>query len=205
MEYCEVIKLTKEIHSKLNIDCTTPSKIKVISKSTPQNSLKNIIKDHSKQRLEITIKSLDFLSLQCYGIYEKYRISLDSYKIKILLNSNRGNTCWERYVVAKELSHILIGEESTTWTTDIIQLISELLDGSGFLESSIKDIIETEYVSLVLAMELLVPYCHNNFVIDSSRTSKDVAELFMVPEKIIDFMRKKSYQDLRISTYESLL
>jgi len=201
MEYSQIATIVKDIHSKMDIDCSNPSPIKVISKIDPTNNLKFQIKRYSHARIDISIKSLDFFSLELYGIYEKFKVTLDTFRVKILLNNRKGNTCWERYVVTKELSHILTGNEKITWTKDIIELISELSDGVSILQSSNKDVLETEYVTLIIAMELLVPFQCNSILLDTTKTSKEIASVFMIPEKVIDIMKKPDYQKLRTSAY----
>ena len=203
--YAEIVKATINIHDKMNIDCDIPSQLKIISKKSPLQTLEKAIDSYSREnmktRLDISVKYLDFFTLQAYGIYLNFSVNSDTNRIKILINTNRGNRCWERYVAAKELSHVLMGEDEKTHTKDIVVLISDLLSEVDFVKSKIKDIIETEYLSLILALELLVPYCYNHLLIDDSLTSLEIANIFQVPEKIIDFMKKENYQELRIKTY----
>lgn len=206
--YENIIRTVIHIHSNMDIDCSTPSKIKIISEAEPLNNLKYSINKYSREvtgmRLDIDAEYLDFLTLQAYGIYRKFKVNGDTYRVKISVNSNRGNTCWERYVTTKELSHILMGDAAKTHTKDIVELISDLLNEADFVKSNIKEIVETEYLSMILAMELLVPYCHNAFLIDKNNTSLDIATIFSIPEKIIDFMKKESYQTLRKTMYSKL-
>jgi Zn-dependent peptidase ImmA (M78 family) len=188
----------------MDIDCSAPSPIRVISKLNPTSNLKYHIKQYAHTRIDISVKSLDFYSLELYGIYQKFKVSLDKFRVKILLNNRKGNSCWERYIVSKELSHILTGEDKVTWTKDVVELISKLVNGVAILKSSNKEVLQTEYTTPIIAMELLVPYCYNYLLEDQTKTSLEIATILKVPESIIDILRRDDYQTKRKETYTNL-
>ena len=203
MEFEQIAKIVEEIHSKISIDYLNFTPLKVVSKTN--NDLKTHIAQYIKtttgNRIDISVEDLDFLNQNIYGIYRKFKVNLTTYRVKILLNNSRGNTCWERFVATKELSHILSDDNTNTWTSNILTLISELLDGTPFLKSEIAPDVKTEFTSLIIAMELLVPFKCNSILLDSTKTSKEIASVFMIPEKVIDIMKKPNYQKLRTSAY----
>jgi Zn-dependent peptidase ImmA (M78 family) len=204
MEFEQITKIVKEIHSKISIDYSNFIPLKVISKTN--NDLKThiaqYVETNTGYKIDISIEDLDFLNQNVYGIYKKFKVNLNTYRVKILLNNNRGNSCWERFVATKELSHILLDDNNNTWTNDILTLISELLDDeTPFLKSEIAPDVQTEYTSIIFAMELLVPFEYNNVLLDTTKTSKEIASVFMIPEKFIDIMKKPDYQKSRITAY----
>jgi Zn-dependent peptidase ImmA (M78 family) len=189
----------------MNIDCTTLKPIKIKSLTDPLNCLMYKIKKMNNSKLDITIDIGDFYSTELNGIYLKFLIALDTYRISILINSRIENACWERYVGAKELAHILVGDDPSTWTEDVPALLSELSDENiNILNSSNKDVLETEIITPIIAVELLSPYCYNHIILDTSKTSLEVAKLLKVPERMIDILRNSDYQSLRVSTYSNL-
>ena len=190
----------------MEINCSNKVPVKIISKKDPQKTIETCIvgyvRENYKYRTDLSVKYLDFFSTELYGIFLKFKVTLDTYRVKILINNKKGNTCWERFVTTKELSHILIGYNQTGNTEDVAMLLSELINRTDIKDSFHKNTsLQEEYKAITMAMELLVPYCYTPLLKDKNLTSLQIATLLKVPEYIIDALRKDDYLKKRDKYY----
>jgi Zn-dependent peptidase ImmA (M78 family) len=197
MRYADVAVLVADIHRRMGIDCDNPAKLYLYHDTLP--SLIGEIKryyEESKLELEIEVRSTDCEDGELYGLFRRYRNGRDRVIISV---NNTLNTCWSRFVEAKELAHILIGRDESSFTNDLDRLIGDLL--SGDFDRDIAKDVEMERLAFQFAVDFLVPPCFDEYVSDLSRSSYEVAETFMVPERIIDLIRNDKYLQFRKDAY----
>jgi len=199
MRYIDIITLAIDIHSKMDIDSAVPTKIEVYdttNSSTPTLE-KAILSYVTHTRVEIHSASVPSDELD--GFYRKYITTEGLTEIKIDIREAL-NSCWTRFVATKEFSHIIMDKEEISYTKNISDLLNVLLAGNTSIKE-IDDTIDSEYLAIYFAIELLLPYCYNDFIINTSTRSRDIATLFMVPEAMVDFVRSSGYQKLRKEAY----
>jgi hypothetical protein len=194
MKFAEIVVLSQDIYSKIVIDCNKKEKVEVIG----TNSITVAIESYF-DKIDIQVYSTQSVDDEVYGLYTRYNLDDKSILIDIDINSKL-NTCWSRFVATKEIVHTIIDKETKSQTKDIVSLVSMLIANPPRLDFN--DDIPSEYLALLFALELLVPYCYNDYIMDMSITSYKIAETFMVPEIIIDMLREDWYQELRNKSYK---
>ena len=96
------------------------------------------------------------------------------------------NICWSRFVIAKELSNLLIGEEGN-FTEDLSSFVIQV-SGRDFLPQNMGTIMQAEEAAYTGAMEILLPkFLSERYfaMISEPRGIRSVAELFRTPEAIV--------------------
>jgi Zn-dependent peptidase ImmA (M78 family) len=194
MRYVDIAVLSNDIHQKLSLDCDEPMPISVTSDSS--NCIKNKISLYLDDKFPINLYSTDILINEHLGMYLKY-----NNKIDIHISSSL-NHCWSRFVSTKELMHSILSQHiPESKTTDIENLIKHIISKDEDFKPDQE--VEPEYSAWILAVEVLLPYCFNDLVIDEKQyTSYQIADIFKVPEVIVDRVRTKDYQDFRKKCYE---
>jgi Zn-dependent peptidase ImmA (M78 family) len=115
--------------------------------------------------------------------------------------------CWKRFLITKEIGHAFLDKDMQHHTPDVIQLINDIV--SGKLRINLRDLtidteINSEYLTILFAFELLVPYRFNYMLEEDDIVSYDIADTFKLPEAIVDMCRDERYLELRKQAYESL-
>jgi Zn-dependent peptidase ImmA (M78 family) len=194
MRYVDIAVLSNDIHNKISLDCNTPAPIIVISDN--KNCIKNQVSSYLDDKFPINIYSTDILVNEHFGLYMKYKNKID-----IHISSSLNN-CWSRFVSTKELMHSILSQHiPESKTTDIENLIKHIISKDEDFEPDQE--VQPEYSAWILAVEILLPYCFNKLIIDKEQyTSYQIADIFKVPEVIVDRVRTKEYQDFRKSCYE---
>lgn len=123
--------------------------------------------------------------------------------VEVLFNESALNPCWTRYIIVKELFHLLMSKNDEGITEDIDKLVDGLFNASfGF-----SDDIDHEYLAVLFAADFLLPYSLTQDKIkDPSITSAQIAEEFKAPKNIVDLLsipkhiasRDEAYKDLDI-------
>jgi hypothetical protein len=99
------------------------------------------------------------------------------------------NFCWTRYVVCKELAHLLIDTDASHYTTDPVSLVQRLIAG---LPTQLDAELESEYAAGYGAVELLLPWClrdHFDYLVQRGDTDLQIAEEFKCPAIYVSMMR----------------
>jgi hypothetical protein len=90
------------------------------------------------------------------------RFAGDKANPHVILARPRQSKCWLRYVVTKELSHLII-DEREDWCPDATIIIDEMfelfsLEKNGNWHTEPKRKVISEHIAEVVAIELLYPY-----------------------------------------------
>lgn len=104
---------------------------------------------------------------------------------EIIYSSNL-NVCWSRFVLAKELTHLLI-DTPAHYTTDPVTLLNRIILN---YPPGIVDDIDSEWAAFFGAIFLLIPEALKSQIhgLHSMRVSDfDIAKKFSVPEKIVSY------------------
>lgn len=190
--------LADDIHKKMELDCSSPSKILVYSPT--KNNLKDTINSYITNLRNNETRSTDFVNDEAYGFYRRFNHRKENEVSFIITISNKLNDCWARFVETKELAHVIIDKSEENYVKDLQGLIASLVENPPMIRFD--DDIPSEYITLFFAIELLLPYCMNDDIINHDRSSFDAAKLFMVPEKTVDLIRTEWYQDMRKKAYQ---
>jgi hypothetical protein len=186
----EVVVLVKPVHDRL-APLIIPISI-------------NRIRDDFCAQLGIHIPRFDRASwtgTQCLGVLKRYthngRLSAE------ITISDKLNTCWGRFVACKELAHLLI-DKKDDYTSDPIGLISSFMVGGNLRID--KDIHSEHWASLA-AIELLVPWRERNRIltmVHAKKTNYEIASLFRVPERVIEYWRSQQYQKMMTEAWKDM-
>jgi len=160
-----------------------------------------VIEYYEKDGKKITIRfyDTDAQDDELDGMYTRYNYSDGTILFDIDIRSNL-NRCWRRFIATKELSHTLLDRDSSSFTTNVLEL-SEMLVKQAPNITNHED-IHSEYLAMFFAVELLLPYNINDKILDSSKNSYQIASMLSVPEKMVDMVRSDWYQKLRIESYD---
>jgi len=211
MTYQEVVLLVQDMHKNFSPDCENFSPTVVASENT-ESIQSQMINYHKTQRqVTVEIRSIE-LSNKLLGYYRPYcerNKTTGTYGDMhvIIPVRNDLNECWKRFIVTKELTHIIINPPgSKNVVEEIIDDIRSLTSwapmtvGVGMNGGDAP--LSSEEAALYFAAELLVPYCHNDYLVDSSVDPYHIADHFKVPEKLINMMRDVDYQKRRKKAYQ---
>jgi hypothetical protein len=116
------------------------------------------------------------------------------------------NRCWSRFLLCKELIHVLLDDDEnrTTGSEDSKNLINALL--SGLPESFSKD-AETDMVAKFAAMEMLLPKEFEkdiNDMFEAGQSAKDIANSYLVPEDMVKIRFQKHIKDFFSKMYHEI-
>lgn len=126
---------------------------------------------------------------------------------KVVISVCEDNYCWKRFLITKEIGHAFLDKDPKHHTTDVISLINDIVAGklrNSGTTFTIDTEINSEYLTILFAFELLVPFRFNYMLEDDEIVSYDIADKFKLPEAIVDMCRAEWYIELRKQAYESL-
>jgi hypothetical protein len=136
----------------------------------------------------ISAQECDWQASKIRGILLRYNARAE------ILYSAQLNLCWKRFVVCKELAHLLIDENNEHYTVDPISLVYRMITD---VLPKYDDDLESERLAMFAAIELLIPWCLRNefisMVIDA-KTDLEIAHYFRVPQAIVGFLRRDYFE-----------
>lgn len=142
------------------------------------NGIKSIIEKQTSQIINLTCLSWSG---------SMFAARLDRYKSESYIRySDTLNICWSRFYIAKELTHILCGDERN-YTKDILPLTDAIINGIE-LTDDMEDCM-LEFQAFYGAVELLLPsFLYKDlYQEENGKTHREIAEIFRIPEKVIAF------------------
>jgi len=100
------------------------------------------------------------------------------------------NTCYQRLIAAKELVHIILGNQrnSTNSLDKIEENITMMLAGDGISTDALTHDYISEHTAYLMAMRLLLPthddfYKRGELLLNNGSSYKEIAAIYKVPEK----------------------
>jgi hypothetical protein len=129
--------------------------------------------------------------------WDTYRLNgyLERYPDRaIIAYSLALNTCWRRFVVTKELSHLML-DDDTSFTKDPVELVQGLVNAMANLEAG-RD-LQSEHLSVAAAAELLLPWCLRpqlEKMEADGQTHLQIATVCRVPLKLVTLMLSAPYK-----------
>ncbi len=199
MRYVDIITHVQNIHKVSQPSCKSPEVMPVRAKDN--HSIESQIINYHGGKPSVYIRITSLPTNQILGMYRAYAPD-GKLTHSIITVYNKMTDCWHRYVTVKELTHIILSPTgSMDVQKEILSHIHKILHWVPLKEID-KDVPE-ESLAEYFAAELLVPYCHNDYLMDLDLTAYEVAQAFKVPEKLINEMRTDWYQELRKEAHAS--
>ncbi len=128
--------------------------------------------------------SIKIACLPWNGYYHRGKLQRYSSSEAIIHVAEVCNPCWSRFVIAKELFHILLGNEAN-YSQDMTILINGLLNVGAFpLDRG----LEAEDLAVFGALALLIPPSESSNIQklkNQGDTDYQIASYYSVPEKIV--------------------
>lgn len=146
-----------------------------------------------KTGLEIKYKS-------CSWSWDSIKGSLLRYEDRAVISySHKLNPCWTRFVITKELCHLMFDDEAS-FTGDVEKLVSDLVLCNLVKDAeSVDEAGLSEYVMIIAALELLVPINLRreayDWFMEGSHTTYQIAHIFRVPERYIQLAFSDAYRN----------
>lgn len=129
------------------------------------------------------------------GFFERYDDSSTPHPhINIYYNHDELNTCWRRFVIAKEISHAFLGLPQVNYTAllhEIERLFNKLLR-KQVIDKEDKSEEAVEVLAYYTAIELLIPW-HKDYgmkaldMYNNGSSTMEIATLYRIPEMVISF------------------
>lgn len=136
-----------------------------------------------------------------------------------IMISDSQSFCWRRYVITKELSHLIADTEDQYLTGDLIDYQADMAlkmrtgryyshrttSSGATIPDRQGELLDSESFSWHLAFHLLVPWKRwPEFLslLDSGNTFQ-AAEQFKIPRTVVEDMRDTSYRELCIEAHET--
>ena len=121
--------------------------------------------------------------------------------VQIGINEPALNNCWKRFVIVKELSHLLMSKSNEGITQDI----EELVNGLFQMSFGLSDDIDHEHLALLMASEYLMPYrISQSLLKDDNLSTLDIAKQFSVPEVVVKGYRSLEHIKERDEAYKDM-
>jgi len=119
------------------------------------------------------------------------------------------NVCWRRFVVAKEICHILYAPDSIEHLTgtpeEVEQLINKIMAGVELVNAD--HATSCDSWTMLMALEILLPH-HERDAVDSElangKSVRDMALKYRLPEHWVRFYLSPDYKKLMDACYEAL-
>jgi len=111
-----------------------------------------------------------------------------------IIYSQSMNTCWRRFVVCKELAHLLIDTDAEHFTQNPVSLVQELINDVPVMRTDHD--INSERLAMIAAIEMLLPWCLRGRLTEMAEeglSDLQIAQEFRVPEKIVNLMLRSDY------------
>ena len=118
-------------------------------------------------------------------------------RVDIAINEKLNN-CWKRFVITKELSHLLMSKNSE----GITENMETLIDGLFSHSFGTSDDISHEKLALYMAFEYLMPYNISKDILNSDKSDLEIARLFSIPENVVKAFRNKEFLNKREDSYK---
>jgi Zn-dependent peptidase ImmA (M78 family) len=113
-----------------------------------------------------------------------------------ILYSVNLNLCWARFVICKELAHLVIDTDAKHFTHDPQGLVQQLIIGAPTLNST--DPVRSEQLAAFAAVEMLLPWsvrpCIRKMK-DEKATDLEIAQRFSVPQQVVNYLVNTAYWD----------
>lgn len=104
------------------------------------------------------------------------------------------NTCWSRWVVCKELAHLLIDTEEKHFTKSPELLVQELINKLPAIQFDHE--MNSEHLAGVAAIEMLLPWKYRpemQKMMADGKSDYEIARAFRAPEKFVNLLLRSPY------------
>jgi Zn-dependent peptidase ImmA (M78 family) len=118
------------------------------------------------------------------------------------------NACHARFVVFKELAHLLLDHDehfkASTAFSENIDVFEAFLK---FEVERFSTPLESERMAVLFAIEMIIPWpCRKIFddMCDADKSDHDIAEAFKIPEKFVTKFRESDFRKISALTHSQL-
>lgn len=165
-----------------------------IGEAKPDKGLIEVVASFIKK--EITVSEFDNdLGPSIWGMVVEFDDRAEIHVNRTL------NFCWRRFVVAKELIHLLLNKANSQYRTSGADEIENLVIGLVTDSPALTMPLSSEFLAYIGAMELLMPQelAQNIFPLADGARPLEVAHNFKCPEQVIVVrnspLMNKTFQD----------
>jgi len=109
-----------------------------------------------------------------------------------IIYSGHLNTCWGRFVLCKELAHLLVDTGDHQFTRDPVSLVQQIITKIPL--GGIDNDVHSENLAAIAATEMLLPWKFRKQMVEdfsNGKSDMEIAKQFSVPELIVSMMRGK--------------
>jgi Zn-dependent peptidase ImmA (M78 family) len=104
------------------------------------------------------------------------------------------NACWSRFVVCKELAHLLIDSEVKHFTKNPIALVQELI--SKLPTAKFDRDMNSEHLAMIAAVEMLLPWQlrpEMKNMVKANKSDYEIALQFRAPEAFVNLLLRSPF------------
>lgn len=140
---------------------------------------------------DVTIHEKKWNHKDLYGLLLRYK---DSAEIVVAADMRY---CWRRFVVCKELAHLILDTpKSQSYTVDPVALVQSLISNIGDLGTD--NAIASEHLATLAAHEMIVPWCMREQIYEMEKAGcphLEIATHCFAPELAITLMLSDRYRE----------
>ena len=172
---------------------TSPNKDIPVSVLDWKKIIETRLSKHGKAFL-INVQSFPPQGNQIKGTLNRYKSHAD------IFFSDKETFCWQRYIVAKELAHLLI-DTPAEYTVRPSSLMEQLVSGIPLWllrrdHSQDDAAFDSEMTAMVAGIEMLLPWEHRPHFqkcFEQGKDNLEIAEEFKVPKYVVSNMLTPTY------------
>lgn len=138
---------------------------------------------------EIQIICKNWIANQLSGWVDRYPDHAEIYYSTSL------NCCWGRWVICKELAHLLIDTKEQHYTQDPTNLVRELISGLNVDNEQ----INSEHLAMIAAIEMMFPIKHRaemEQMMSNGKTDYEIAHSFRAPEVFVNLLLRSPFGEM---------
>jgi hypothetical protein len=154
-------------------------------------------------RFEIHIHPRNYAARAFIGQIESYSGSAD------IFYDREQNVCWRRFVIVKEICHILYVPDSddhlTSTPSEVEDLINKIM--AGVEMGTVHHARDCDSYTKLMALEILLPHHQRgkvNAEMAAGKTIYDIAFMYRLPQQMVRLYLSQEYKELMDRRYKAM-
>ena len=185
VNHAEVCRLVSNLFTVIGEDkLTKPVAIKELL--VPAVASQVITENGRPYKIELYCKN--WQANQLSGWVDRYADHAEIYYSTSL------NCCWARWVICKELAHLLIDTKDEHFTKDPKNLVQELVSGLAIPHENHQ--VNSEYLAMIAAIEMMFPWKYREdmkLLMLGGKTDYEITFSFKAPESFVNLLLRSPF------------
>jgi hypothetical protein len=195
----EVLLVARKVSKTISAVSPTALSFPIPLQAQILPAVKNLISRRTPPEFSIRLQQIEARNEQVFGMLLRFE------EHAIIKFPSSLNTCWQRFVICKELGHLILDGEDSHQTTNMQALIQGLIASGP--PSEMGNIVWNEYMGVYFALEVLIPWRIRARLVEMKKagtTDYEIGKLCRCPEKFVNVMLSGDYGLMSNSIHEAL-